>query len=85
MILFIQMIFSSSIQTLLSVPESHQFNPFIKKESRTLPPVGNFTLPRRKLFQFSVANIQQSLLYLSAIFLLIFKFLIFSLFKVFQH
>ena len=50
MILFIQMIFSSSIQTLLSVPESHQFSPFVKKESRTLPPVGNFTLPRRKLF-----------------------------------
>ena len=58
MILYIQMIFSSSIQTLLSVPESHQFSPFVKKESRTLPPVGNFTLPRRKLFQYSGAKIQ---------------------------
>src|SRR5664279_5552198 len=63
------MIFSSSIQTLLSVPESHQFNPSVKKESRTIPPIGNFTLPRRKLFQFSIAKIQQSQMYLVSTFL----------------
>jgi hypothetical protein len=33
---------SSSIQTVLSVPEFHRFLPC---GSRTLPPVGNFTLP----------------------------------------
>ena len=33
---------SSSIQTLLSAPESHRFMPF---GSRALPPVGTFTLP----------------------------------------
>ena len=32
---------SSSIQTVLSVPESHRFS----LRSRTLPPVGNCTLP----------------------------------------
>ena len=35
---------SSSIQTILSAPESHRFMPF---GSRALPPVGTFTLPRR--------------------------------------
>ena len=35
---------SSSIQTVLSAPESHRIMPF---GSRALPPVGNHTLPRR--------------------------------------
>jgi hypothetical protein len=75
------MIFSSSIQTLLSVPESHQFNPSVTKESRTIPPIGNFTLPRRKLFQFSIAKIQQSQINLVATFY-VFKFLIIDEFKI---
>lgn len=33
----------SHIQTLLSVPELHRVMP--KNGSRTLPPVGNYTLP----------------------------------------
>jgi len=42
------MIYSSLIQTLLSVLESHQINRL--RGSRTIPPVGNCTLPRRFLF-----------------------------------
>jgi hypothetical protein len=38
---------SSSIQTLLSVPELNRFShsAYLLFESRTLPPIGNFTLP----------------------------------------
>lgn len=39
---------SSLIQTVLSVLESHQISRF--RGSRTLPPVGNCTLPRRIFF-----------------------------------
>lgn len=38
-------IFSSTIQTILSVLELHQISH--QSGSRTLPPVGNYTLPRR--------------------------------------
>ena len=40
---------SSSIQTVLSAPESHRIMPF---GSRALPPVGNHTLPWRYLFVY---------------------------------
>ncbi len=36
--------FSSLIQTILSAPESHRIMPY---GSRAVPPVGNYTLPRR--------------------------------------
>jgi len=44
---------SSSIQTLLSVPEFNRFShsAYLLFESRTLPPIGNFTLPWRILRQ----------------------------------
>ena len=40
---------SSSIQTVLSAPESHRIMPL---GSRALPPVGNLTLPWRYLFVY---------------------------------
>ena len=40
---------SSSIQTVLSAPESHRIMPL---GSRALPPVGNLTLPGRYLFVY---------------------------------
>ena len=41
---------SSLIQTILSVSESHRIGR--RCGSRTVPPVGNFTLPRRTFFNF---------------------------------
>ena len=38
---------SSFLQTILSVPESHRIMPH---GSRTVPPVGNCTLPRRTIY-----------------------------------
>ena len=49
--------FSSLIQTILSVLESHQISRYlIDSGSRTIPPVGNCTLPRRT-FYFALSTI----------------------------
>ena len=49
--------FSSLIQTILLVPELHRVSRSKSCRSRTLPPVGNHTLPRRILPLFTLHSV----------------------------